>query len=171
MFELYADRGMLIKLYDEAVAEQDRRLGERRGDPQRRAALGERLAELDLERKGYLRQNARGVLSDGELDAMLSEVDARRDNIAAELRGAEDAAAELRRIHALRACLLSAEWFEAPEVVQPYEYLSGVASQEEIRRAYRRFGARFEVDGGGALTLRLNLSLDGGPLHFDSSSL
>lgn len=49
--------------------------------------------------------------------------------------------------------------------MHPGEYLTLAAPQEEIRRAYRRYGARFEVDGEGTLTLRLSLGLDGGALH------
>ena len=50
----------------------------------------------------------------------------------------------------------------------PDEYLSISATPEEVRQAYRRFGARFELDGGEALTLRLELDL-GGALHVDST--
>jgi hypothetical protein len=37
--------------------------------------IDRRLENIELERRGYLRQNARGVLSDKELDAMLAELD------------------------------------------------------------------------------------------------
>jgi hypothetical protein len=67
--------------------------------------------------------------------------------------------------------LLCAEWYEAPDKVQPYEYLSAVASEDEIRRAYRRFGARFQVDANGTLTLRWKLSLGEEPLYSESLRL
>jgi hypothetical protein len=131
-----------------------------------------KLRDLEVERKGYLRQNARGRLSDSELDAMLSDVDAQREQIVAELRAVEDAAAVTRQIQAARDALVHEEWYEDPDAVQPHEYLSAAASQEEIRQAYRRFGARFEVGADGVLTLRLSLALDRGALqalHLTSS--
>ncbi len=42
-----------------------------------------------------------------------------------------------------------AEWREDPECTPPCEYLSLSAAPDEIRKAYRRFGARFEVDARG----------------------
>jgi hypothetical protein len=38
-----------------------------------------------------------------------------------------------------------------------------------MQSTYRRYGARFEVDSGGELTLRLDLALDGGVLSLTSS--
>jgi hypothetical protein len=66
------------------------------------------LAVLDEERLGYLRQNARAVLSDGGLDAMLAEVDEKREAIASEMRRAEDAAETTRRLEAARDSLAGA---------------------------------------------------------------
>jgi hypothetical protein len=43
------------------------------------------------------------------------------------------------------------------------------AGPEERRRAYRRYGARFEVDGEGTLTLKLDLALDEGVLNLTST--
>lgn len=73
LFERYADRGMLLELYDEAV----RKVEETGASDalERRAVLVEKRSELEVERRGYLRQNARGVLPDDDLDAMLAEVD------------------------------------------------------------------------------------------------
>ena len=61
-------------------------------------------------------------------------------------------------------------WHEDPDAVTPDQYLSLSATPEEVRNAYRWFGARFEVDGGGALTLRLKLDLGDGALHSASTS-
>ncbi len=52
----------------------------------------------------------------------------------------------------------------------PWEYLTQGVTAEEIRNAYRRLGARFEVDAEGELTLRLNLDLGAGSLQPTSSS-
>jgi hypothetical protein len=64
---------MLLELYDEAV----RKVEETGASDalERRAVLVEKRSELEVERRGYLRQNARGVLPDDDLDAMLAEVD------------------------------------------------------------------------------------------------
>jgi hypothetical protein len=48
-------------------------------------------------------------------------------------------------------------------------YCSQGATAEEIRNAYRRLGARFEVDAQGELTLRLELDLGARALHPTSS--
>jgi hypothetical protein len=90
------------------------------------------------------------------------------------IRTHEGAEAEAERLRAARDNLVSfydpvhAEWYEDPDALMPDEYLSISATPEEVRQAYRRFGARFELDGGGALTLRLELDL-GGALHVDST--
>ena len=170
LFEEYANRGMLLELYDQAVEEQNQRIG-LRDNLERRTALVERLSELDQERKGYLRQNARRVLPDGDLDAMLSEIEEQRQSITAQLRDTEDAETVAQRMQATRYALVHGEWYEDPDAVHPSEYLSLAASEEEIRRAYRRFGARFEIGMDQELKLRLNLSLAGESLHTKSSYL
>jgi hypothetical protein len=175
LFEQYADRGVLLELYDEAVRKEEETGAS--GALERRAALVENRSELEAERRGYLRQNARGVLPDADLDAMLAEVDEQREGVQAELHAVEDQAAAARRIEAARESLsraawynpVHAEWYEDPDALHPGEYLTLAASQEEIRRAYRRCGARFEVDGEGTLTLRLSLGLDGEALHLELS--
>jgi len=175
LFEQYADRGVLLELYDEAVLKQEEETGAR-GVLERRAALAGRLSELDEERKGYLRQNARRAISDAELDAMLAEVDEQRKAITAELAAVEARASAAQRMRAARDSLAAsynpfhAEWYEDPDAVHPREYLTLVARQEEIRCAYRRYGARFEVEGEGTLTQRLSLGLDGRALHHELSS-
>ena len=166
MFETYASSGMLVELYEAAIAEQDRQSGRsaQSGLAKRRDTLKQQLKELEDERLGYLRQNARGLLSDAELDSVLAEVSERRGAITAELRRAEDAAELERERATVRKALtgaatyepVHAEWYEDPDAVQPREYLSLVAGPEEIRRAYLRTGARFSVDRHGTLTLELD---------------
>jgi hypothetical protein len=64
--------------------------------------------------------------------------------------------------------LASADWFEDPDAIHPGEWLTCGARPEEIRAAYQQFGARFELDHDGTLTLRLNLDLDThNPLHYE----
>jgi hypothetical protein len=62
-----------------------------------------------------------------------------------------------------------AEWYQDPDAVMPGEVLTHAAGPEDRRRAYRRYGARFEVDGEGELTLRLDLNLDGGVMNLTST--
>ena len=54
------------------------------------APLIERLTELDQERKGYLRQNARGMLPDQELDTFLAELNEQRDALQESLESARN---------------------------------------------------------------------------------
>lgn len=65
LFEAHASRDGLLDLFDATVARREERDG-MRGELERRAALSEKLPDLELERRGYLRQNARGLLSDAE---------------------------------------------------------------------------------------------------------
>ncbi|CAA9430877.1 hypothetical protein AVDCRST_MAG82-2100 [uncultured Rubrobacteraceae bacterium] len=169
-FGQYASRETLLELYDKAVEERESRTG-LRDSLERHAALSEKLSELELERRGYLRQNARGVLPDSDLDAMLAELDEQREAVAAEFRASEDRAAEAERLRTARDTLMAsydpvhAEWYEDPDAVTPDIYLSISAKPEEVRRAYRRYGTRFELSADGTLTLRLKLDLSTEPLH------
>jgi hypothetical protein len=113
----YGDR-TLPELYDRAVEEQYGGVS-RRASAEQRTDLASKLAELEAERKGYLRQNAREVLSDGELDEMLKEVEEHRAGIAEELRVAEDEVQAARRIESARYSLVHAQWYEDPDAVQP----------------------------------------------------
>ncbi len=170
MFEEFASSARLIGLYEAAVAEHDRRLGGRsgRGTAERREALAGRLREAEDERLGYLRQDARGLLSDAELEALLSEVGGRRDAIAEELRFAEDSAEREHERKAVREALSSSyspvhgEWYEDPDAVHPDQFLSLVAGPEKVRRTFLETGARFSVDRHGTLTLELDPLQTGG---------
>jgi hypothetical protein len=162
LFDAHVGGGQLLELYDKAAEEHDRRRG-LRGSPERRAELAKRLAELELERKGYLRQNARGVLSDTKLDAMLVELDEGREQITAELRAAEDATSKQRERKAARGLVKA-----LADQGQYYLLRSG----EQWRRDCRQLGTRFEVDAQGTLKLRLSLDLSPPPaaLHPERTS-
>ena len=173
IFEAHASRDGLLRLYDEAVARREEQAGTR-GDLERRAALSEKLSELELERRNYQRLTARGSMSDRELDEALADVDEQRWAVEGELRASEDRVAEAERLRAARDSLAARDpvhgaWAEDPDAVMPWEYLTQGATAEEIRNAYRRLGARFEVDAQGELTLRLELDLGAGVLHPASS--
>lgn len=130
---------------------------------------------MALERRNYQRLAARGSVSDQELDEALANVDEQREAVEGELRASEDRAAEAERLRAARDSLAAHDpvhgaWAEDPDAVMPWEYLTQGATTEEIRNAYRRLGARFEVDSEGDLTLRLELDLGAVALYSTSSS-
>jgi Recombinase zinc beta ribbon domain len=174
LFERYASRETLLALYDEAVRKQEREAGSR-GILEKRAALAEKRSELEVERRGYLKQNARGLLSDAELVAFLSEIDEQRGAVAAELAALEERAQAAERMRAIRGSLaasytgLHREWEEDPDAITPDEVLTHATSPEEVRRAYRKYGARFEVGAAGELMLKLDLALDGEALRPEHS--
>ncbi len=96
LFDRTASTEILLELYDKAIEERGGGSPGSAATLEKRAALARRKDELELERKGYLRQNTRGKLSDGDLDAMLAEVDKQREATRAELRAVEDEAEALR---------------------------------------------------------------------------
>lgn len=140
LFETTASKGVLLELFDKAVAEHTGR-NQLRSSQVRQAALAGTLSELEEERRGYLRQNARGVVSDADLDVMLAEVETRREAVASEMRRAEDAAAKARSIQATRYLLFHEEWYEDPDSLNPWDWPLHIAREEELRTAYIRYGA------------------------------
>ena len=60
--------------------------------------LLERRASLEDERRGYLRQNARGVISDAELDEMLAGIEEARADIERALGEVRGRGERLRRL-------------------------------------------------------------------------
>jgi DNA invertase Pin-like site-specific DNA recombinase len=176
LFEETASMGTLRELFDKAVEEEIDR-SKLSGSLERQAALAGMLSELEEERRGYLRQNARGVISDGDLGTLLAEVDSRREKTASELRRAEDAVATARSIEAARSSLLREpvsedtvgvipsdgpmfNWQPEPYGVEYYEWPSLAGRPQQLRAAYMRYGAVFEADKEGKLVLRLELDLN-----------
>lgn len=156
LFEDNAGRERLLELYDQAVREEEERMGGR-GAAEKHETLSGELEALNAERKGYLKQSARGILSDSELDDLLSEVDQKREQITAELRVAEAAMTKT-----VAYSFVNAEWFEDPDAVLPSEWLTTTADIEQTRAAYRRYNVRFVVGAEGDLTMHMELPL-GGP--------
>lgn len=153
-FERYASRGALLDLFGRARAEQERRTG-LHAALERRAALSERLSALAKMSKGLQDQHAEGLMTLAELRERLMELDEEKAAISDEVR-AEDATEAKRR---LEAAGLPGDGGLArrPDRIQPHEFLTLGATQEEIRRAYNWFGARFTVDAIGVLSLTLSL--------------
>lgn len=158
MFETYASTETLIRLYDEAVERLNGRDG-LRGTLQRRAALSERMRVLASMRRNFREQQAKDLMTLAELGERLAELDEEKAAISGELRAAEDATETAQRIEAARYSLVHAEVGEGTDAIQLDEVLTHATSPEDIRKAYKRFGARFEVDAEGTLTMGLELDL------------
>ena len=76
VYRLISNPHRLLRQYEEHI---ERERQELRLDPAKKVGeLADQLQSAEQERRGYLRQNARGVLTDEELDDLLAEVDARR---------------------------------------------------------------------------------------------
>lgn len=161
LFEDNASHDALLGLYEEAVRREEERLGIGDADAagETHGRLSGELETLAAERRGYLRQNARGAIPDGELDDLLSETDARREDLARRLREAE-AAMNARKSLAPAWSPVHAEWYEDPDAIQPGEVLTHATSPEDVRAAYRRHRARFEVDPEGGLSMRMEVPLE-----------
>ena len=160
MFDTYASTETLIRLYDEAVERENGGDG-LRSALQRRVALSERMGVLAKMRRKFQEQQAEGLMTLLELKERLAELDEEKAAISGELRAAEDAAETAQRMEAARYSLIHAEWYEDPDTIQPGQVLSYASSSENIRKAYNRFGARFEVDAEGTLMMGLELDLGG----------
>jgi hypothetical protein len=95
-----------VELFEQAVKEEEERLGIRTpaGAAERHEKLSAEMEALNAERKNYLRLAARGNISDAELDAMLSEIDGKRQRVSSELRAAEQALARRRTPPRTRPC-------------------------------------------------------------------
>jgi hypothetical protein len=94
--------------------------------------LARRLESLEVQRKGYSRQNARGVLSDKELDEMLSEVDVQRKQVEHALQRARNQVAELEKLD-------EAEWQIKARIWDGYGGLDD-ATPRRVARSTRIWG-------------------------------
>nr|MBA3390652.1 hypothetical protein [Rubrobacter sp.] len=112
--------------------------------------LMERLAVLTRKRAGFQDQQAEGLMTLDELRQRLTDLDGERDKVSAELALSRDADAARERIDATLAAFF--------EFRQHGEF-SFNDSPEERRTAYRRLGARFEVDRDGLITLLFDLEV------------
>jgi hypothetical protein len=120
-------------------AEIERRRAMFRGDPQREAAeLAKRLEKLDGERLAYLRQNARGLLTDEELDWLLADVDGPREGTRRALQEARDRGEGIEKLR--REMMLVFARFEQ---IRTEELLR---LEPEDRRAYLALRLRVGAD-------------------------
>jgi hypothetical protein len=137
--ELLAANGGLIQAIDAALQVPD--TAERDA-----AAIRQHLAELDKERDGYIRQAARGILTDAQLDSYVIEIEDKR-------RKAEDHLASLTeglsRIEQLRQ--------HKAQLLREYDdwALRGLSPQDR-HATYRRLGIKVFIGPDG-----MNVELDG----------
>jgi len=95
----------------DALIEQKR--GELRGNPERESkAWLERLAEVDQERRGYLRLAAKGHMSEHELGEALADLEETRQMAKQELEAIGDRQTEIEQLEHDRSALL-ASWSDA----------------------------------------------------------
>jgi len=142
LFGTTADPDKLDAMYVE-------REGKEEGE-ERLAGLAERLAVLTRKRAGFQDQQAEGLMTLDELRTRLTDLDDEREKVSAELALSRDADAARERIDATLAAFF--------EFRQHGEF-SFNDSPEERRAAYRRLGARFEVDRDGLITLLFDLEV------------
>lgn len=110
------------------------------GDPEREEMmLMDRLNALEQERRGYLRQNARGVLPDDELDVFLAGLDETRPVLEKSLSESRNRRARLDELERIRDAWASGRsmWLS---------YVPGGdlrnATPEQRRDLYRRHGVK-----------------------------
>ena len=123
-----------------------------RGDPDQEAASWlEKLAEIDQERRGYLRFAAKGHMTDEELDEALAELETTRvtaEEELATLRGRKEILEELER--------------DKDALLESYAQMTPGAldalTPEERRRVYGMLRLKVEVDADGRMIARGILS-------------
>jgi site-specific DNA recombinase len=130
--ELLADQGGLIRAIDAALqmpdtAEKDA------------AAIRQHLIELQTERSGYIRQNARGILTDAELDAYLAELAQHRAAAEDQLEQLTEGLSRVQRLQQYKAQLLRHydDWA-----------LRGLSPQDR-NATYRRLGIQVLIGPDG----------------------
>ena len=121
---------------------------ETRGDPEREAkAWLERLAEVEQERRGYLRLAATGRMSEAELDAVLAELEETRQTAEKELEAVGGRRDEIEQLERDRDAL-RASWSAAiPDNLDRLTPEGRNALYHKLRLEMRPKGDGFEVTG------------------------
>ena len=139
------DPGRILVGMD-ALIEQKR--SEMRGDPEREAkAWLERLAEVDQERRGYLRLAATGRMSEAELDVAIAELEETRQTAERELDAVGCRREEIEQLERDRDAL-RASWVAAvPDNLNRLTPEGRNALYHKLRLEMRPNGDGFEVTG------------------------
>jgi site-specific DNA recombinase len=136
-----------IRVGIDALIEQKR--ATMRGDPDREVrAWLDRLAEVDQERRGYLRLAAKGRMTDAELDEALAELEETREMVEQELEALSSRREEIEELERDRDALM-ASWSAA--VLEELDHLTPERRNElyhRLRLEIRpREGGGYEVTG------------------------
>ncbi len=138
------DPEQLLSRLDERIAEEHQRLH----DPEEEAeTLARRIEALDAERRGYLRLNARGAMTDTELDQELARLDAERATLEEALEQAQDYQQHIEQMERDRDELRAASSRAAPPDLAKM-------TPEQRREIYRKMGLRTEAYGDGDTEIR-----------------
>ncbi len=142
---LTKDPGRILFGMD-ALIEQKRL--EMRGDPEREArAWLERLAEVDQERRGYLRLAAYGRMSDVDLEGALAELEETRQTAERELEAVGRRREEIEQLERERDAL-RASWSAAiPDNLDRLTSEARNTLYHKLRLEMRPKGEGFEVTG------------------------
>jgi hypothetical protein len=116
-----------------------------RGDPDQEAkAWVERIAEVDQERRGYLRLAAKGHLSDDELDEALSELEDTREAAERELQALSSRQEVIEQLERDKAALLDSYARMPPEALD-------ALTPEERHHVYKMLRLALEVAPDGTI--------------------
>jgi hypothetical protein len=144
VYRLISNSHRLLRQYEEHI---ERERQELRLDPAKKVSeLAEQLQSVEQERRGYLRQNARDVLTDEELDDLLAEVDARRKGLQkalSEAQARQDTRKKSRINYAHLDRLL----------LQMNRIDLGMAAPADRRRLYAALRLRADVDQDDTIRL------------------
>jgi site-specific DNA recombinase len=127
----------------EVMIEQQR--AELRGDPDQEAkSWFGRLAEVDQERRGYLRLAAKGRLNDEELDEVLAELEDARETAEKELRAVRSRREVLEALERDRDALLESYAIMTPAALD-------ALSPEERHHVYKMLRLTVEISPDGSM--------------------
>ena len=148
VLDVVKDRDELIRKANEDF--EDRRRSLMRSGGADGAYWQRKLLDLDAQRMEYVRQAARGRLSDDHLDALLSELDAQKAPIEQALREYKDRAGLLAELEEVRdntvRLIRDGKWAEL-----------GITDPQARHQRYREIGLRVEASPDGALRLSWGL--------------
>jgi site-specific DNA recombinase len=126
----------------------DQKRSEMRGDPARETkAWLERLAEVDQERRGYLRLAATGRMSEAELDAALAELEETRRTAKRELEAAGGRREEIDQLERDRDTLRDSWAAAVPDNLDRLTPEERNALYHRLRLEMRPKGDSYEVTG------------------------
>ena len=116
-----------------------------------RVRLERRLDEIEAERVGYLRLNARGVLSDTELDRELDRLKAERGEVERRLEATTDLLGQIENLESLKAQMFLRYMYEGPELMEHW-------SPEQRQQLYHDLGLMVYLGEDGVQDVKWSFS-------------